>query len=438
MSTLIERFRAELANDPRNGNVQQFILGLLDRIRDLPEPSRWSDLHLLRLINIQEAIHNTFYRDDADASVDPIIFGALAPLLRKLLELLGDRKLSDDYSVLVDNQLAPYVDAIRDTIRNLATVEMSRNARDDVEVLGDYLEVVDQSADKRINLKRVNDMAGRIRQHRLGALHFIECLIAIQIGKQVDRAPIGAIFRDELRDGGFGPELVIVPAGEFQMGSPEGEGDPDEHPQHRVTIANRFAVGVCPVTRGEFAAFAEATDHKMEDSRGASRRDPGFRQEDDHPVVYVSWHDAQAYVTWLRERSGGKAYRLLSEAEWEYCCRAGTTSAYSTGDRITSAQANFEDNAKATTSVFKFPPNAWRLRDMHGNVYEWCEDNWHGDYSGNPPTDGSIWPGGDTSLRVLRGGAWGYLPVLLRSANRVRYQPVIRLNYVGFRVARTL
>jgi formylglycine-generating enzyme required for sulfatase activity len=438
ISALIEQFRAELANESRYSNVQQFILGLLDCIRDLPEPSRWSDLHFFRLLNVQEAIHITFHRGDADAGVEPIRFGALAQLLLKLMELLDGRKLSDEHSVVVDNLLSPYVDAIRDTIHNLATVEMPRNARDDVEVLGDYLEVVDRSADKLIKLKRVDDMAGRVRRHRPGALHSIECLIAILIGKRVDRAPVGAIFRDELIHCGIGPELAIMGEGEFQMGSLEGEGFAFEYPPHGVTIANRFAVGVCPVTRGEFAAFVEATDHKMEGGYGASWHDPDFRQEDDHPVVCVSWHDAQTYVAWLRDRSGGKAYRLLSEAEWEYCCRAGTTSAYSTGDRITPAQANFSHNAEATTSVFMFPPNAWRLRDMHGNISEWCEDNWHGTYRGNPPTDGSVWPGGDRSLRVLRGGSWFNIPELLRSAFRCSNQPDDRSYGVGFRVARTL
>jgi formylglycine-generating enzyme required for sulfatase activity len=142
-------------------------------------------------------------------------------------------------------------------------------------------------------------------------------------------------------------------------------------------------------------------------------------------------------VAWLRERSGGKAYRLLSEAEWEYCCRAGTTSAYSTGDEITPAQANFGLNSKGTTPVSRFPPNAWGLRDMHGNVWEWCEDNWHPNYQG-APEDGSVWKGGDTSSRVLRGGSWFNNPHLLRSASRDRSLPDDRNSNVGFRVARTL
>ena len=243
--------------------------------------------------------------------------------------------------------------------------------------------------------------------------------------------------------------MIGVPAGNFLMGSPEGEGDGDEHPQRRVLIKTAFAVSVAPVTRGEFAAFIGVTDYPIEkgayvwDGRNwkndpnKSWRDPGFKQEDDHPVVCVNWHDAKAYVQWLADRSG-KAFRLLSEAEWEYCCRAGTTSAYSTGASITPKQANFGGSAKGTTSISKFPPNAWGLRDMHGNVWEWCEDNWHGDYSGNPPTDGSAWAGGDLSRRVLRGGSWGSDPQYLRSAYRDGVRPVNRVDDVGFRVARTL
>jgi len=240
------------------------------------------------------------------------------------------------------------------------------------------------------------------------------------------------------RDLDITPPMIVVPAGQFMMGSPKGEGDDDERPQHKVMIKNRFEVGIAPITRGEFASFIDATNYMLAERPDRSWRNPGFEQEDDHPVVCVNWYDAQAYVAWLRKQSGGRAYRLLSEAEWEYCCRARTESAYSTGKSITLAQANFRGSAKGTTSVFKFPPNAFGLHDMHGNVWEWCEDNWHSDYSGNPPTDGSVWRGGDTSLRVLRGGSWNYYPQDLRSAGRNRLQPVNRNYLVGFRVARTL
>jgi hypothetical protein len=161
---------------------------------------------------------------------------------------------------------------------------------------------------------------------------------AIEV-RLLQRGP-GARFRDF----DAAPEMIVVPAGSFQMGSRDGEGDDDERPQHKVAIRSDFAVGISPVTRGEFAAFISAANHKIElgafvwngrewkNDPSKSWRDPGFKQADDHPVVCVNWHDAQAYAAWLRERSGGKGYRLLSEAEWEYCCRAGTTSPYSTGD----------------------------------------------------------------------------------------------------------
>jgi formylglycine-generating enzyme required for sulfatase activity len=217
------------------------------------------------------------------------------------------------------------------------------------------------------------------------------------------------------------------------MGSPPGEGGESERPQHKVRIAKPFAVGVAPITRGEFASFVDATNHEIEEGW----RNPGFDQRDDHPVVNVNWHDAKSYVRWLKEQSR-KAYRLLSETEWEYCCRAGTTTPYSTGTEITHEQANFGRSFEGTTSVTKFPPNPWGLHDMHGNVWEWCEDNWHESYRGKPPKDGSVWRGGARSSRVLRGGSWSNIPWDLRSASRYRNRPVDRNYDVGFRVARTL
>jgi formylglycine-generating enzyme required for sulfatase activity len=248
------------------------------------------------------------------------------------------------------------------------------------------------------------------------------------------------------RDFDAAPEMIVVPAGEFMMGSPTTfikhimRKDLDtyfERPQHKITIKNPFAVSIAPVTRGEFASFIDATNYTPgEDEDGRTwRNPPDTDQEDDHPVVHVNWHDAQAYVAWLRERSGGKAYRLLSEAEWEYCCRAGTTSEHSTGNTITREQAAAGRN---TASVFKFAPNPWGLRDMHGNVWEWCEDNWHRNYRGNPPTDGSVWSGGDESYRVVRGGSWVSYPEGFRSAERSTVEPDVRDSDVGFRVARAL
>jgi eukaryotic-like serine/threonine-protein kinase len=203
-----------------------------------------------------------------------------------------------------------------------------------------------------------------------------------------------------------------------------------EEPPRRVTIKAPFAVGRFAVTFAEWDAAGLA--HTPDDQGwGRGRR----------PVINVSWKDAEAYVSWLSQQTG-KAYRLLSEAEWEYSCRAGTTTRYAFGDSITRQQAQFSDreagDAKQTVEVGTFPPNACGLYEMHDNVWEWCADNWHPDYQ-DAPGDGSVWPGGDVSLRVLRGGAW-YVryPTYLRSANRDRNHPAFRYNLYGFRVARTL
>jgi formylglycine-generating enzyme required for sulfatase activity len=234
-------------------------------------------------------------------------------------------------------------------------------------------------------------------------------------GARFDAVPVGAIFQDAP----YAPEMVVVPSGEFTMGS----NDDEEKPPHRVAIEAPFAVGRFAVTFAEWDAAGLA--HKPGDEGwGRGRR----------PVINVSWEDAQAYASWLSQQTG-KTYRLLSEAEWEYCCRAGTTTRYAFGDNISTSQAHF--GAESTVEVGKFQPNAWGLYDMHGNVLEWVEDNWHPNYQG-APTDGSVWPGGDVFRRVLRGGAWYSLPDNLRSAFRNWSLSDSRNDLVGFRVARTL
>jgi hypothetical protein len=267
---LAVKFETELASEPRLSNWLPFILDQIKGIGDLPDPSRWSEEHLDQLLIFQRALDNTFQPGDSRSGIGVINFGVLAPLLKILSALLDGGELSGDHSVVVNNELIHYLNEIREAIRHLAAADMPPVARTNVKLLDDSLHLAEHS--RRIDLKQVDRIAGRIRRHRLGALHRLVCLTAVLIGKRTDRAPDLAIFRDELQGGGYGPELVIVPAGGFQMGSPEGEGDSDEHPQHGVTIARRFAVGVCPVTRGEFAAFVEVTNYDA----GERWRDPGF------------------------------------------------------------------------------------------------------------------------------------------------------------------
>jgi formylglycine-generating enzyme required for sulfatase activity len=243
--------------------------------------------------------------------------------------------------------------------------------------------------------------------------------------------PDFAIFRDAP----FAPELVVIPTGEFMMGSTPGEEGRfvEEGPRHCVKIGQRFAIGRHPVTFDEYDWFCEANGRNKPRDQGWGR---GQR-----PVINVGWNDAQAYLTWLSQQIG-KAYRLPSEAEWEYACRAGTTTSYSFGGTITPDKANYADSELDRTSeVGTYTANCWGLHDMHGNVLEWVEDDWHDNYN-TAPTDGSAWQepktGSNPRRCVLRGGSWSTDLEYCRSAYRGRVDAVIRSLYAGFRVARTL
>ena len=216
------------------------------------------------------------------------------------------------------------------------------------------------------------------------------------------------------------PEMVFVPAGNFMMGS------------RKVTIPRPFAVGKFEVTFAEWDACvaADGCSHKPDDAGwGRGRR----------PVMRVSWNDTQEYIAWLSKKTG-HTYRLLTEAEWEYAARAGTTTPYHTGDTITKQQAQYGGNiflgvwGGQTVEVGSFSPNAFGLHDMHGNVWEWVND-WYGAYESGPQTD----PQGPNTgrIRVFRGGSWYGNAWLLRSADRYRSRPDFRSSYFGFRLART-
>ena len=252
----------------------------------------------------------------------------------------------------------------------------------------------------------------------------------------------GQTFKDFVE----GPEMVIVPSGEFMMGSPDGEeGRMDaEGPRHRMIIPILFAIGRYAVTFAEWDAFvaAEGGVHKPGD-RGWARGD--------RPVIDVSWDDIRAYVAWLR-RETRKRYRLPSEAEWEYAARAGTQTPFWWGSSINPDQANYHCNdtygggpkgayRHTTLPVKSFEPNPWGLYQMHGNVCEWVEDGWHDGYADKPEAikaNGGAWMTEDGGAHVLRGGSWNSNPRNLRSADRYGNSPDYRSDLFGFRVARTV
>ncbi len=231
------------------------------------------------------------------------------------------------------------------------------------------------------------------------------------------------------------PEMIVVPAGSFTMGSPAGEQGrfDNEGPQHQVTIARSFAVSKSDVTFADWDACVAVGGCPDVNDSGMGR---GTK-----PVINVNWDDALQYAAWLSKMTG-KTYRLLSEAEWEYAARAGTTTAFFWGGEVGTANANCNgcDNhwgGRETSPVESFKPNAFGLDDMAGNVWQWVQDCYHDDYSGLP-TDGSAWTGGDCSRRVVRAGSWYLAPRSVRSAYRFRLNADNQIIFLGFRVGRTL
>ena len=246
-----------------------------------------------------------------------------------------------------------------------------------------------------------------------------------------------------LRDCETCPQQVVVPAGSFMMGSPDSEWGRfiNEGPQRRVTITEPFAVGVYEVTFAEWDACVNegGCNGYQPDGEGWGRGD--------RPVINVSWDDAQAYVKWLSQRTG-RRYRLLSESEWEYVARAGTMEPFHTGATTSADQANYDSSYTygsgkkgryrgRTVQAGAFSPNAFGLHEVHGNVWEWTQDCWNEDYTG-APTHSRARETGECGQRVLRGGSWGDVPWLLRSAARGKNEPAVRGPRIGFRVARTL
>jgi formylglycine-generating enzyme required for sulfatase activity len=255
------------------------------------------------------------------------------------------------------------------------------------------------------------------------------------------------------------PEMVVVPAGSFTMGSRAQERAQDnaaglnkktidqEIPEHSVRIKS-FAMGKTEVTRGQFAAFVAATGHNAGNScwifgadylagpPGRHWRNPGFAQTDNDPVACVNWDDAQTYLRWLTQKTGN-AYRLPSESEWEYACRAGARQTYCGSDHLEGVAVYGGKSGNRTLPVAGKQANAWGLYDMSGNVSEWTQDCWNANYSG-APKDGSAWTTGNCGQRVLRGGSWVNEQLGSRAADRFGGDRSNRVSVNGFRPARML
>jgi formylglycine-generating enzyme required for sulfatase activity len=256
-------------------------------------------------------------------------------------------------------------------------------------------------------------------------------------GQILDRQQASAPYQTVDLGKGVTLEMVLIPGGSFMMGSLDSEAGQsgDEGPRHQVTLPE-FRMGKYPVTQAQYQAIMG--------------NNPAKFKGDNRPVEQVSWNDAMEFCDRLSKKLG-QPYTLPSEAQWEYACRAGTTTPFHFGETITTDLANYDGNdtygagpkgiyRQETTDVGSFPPNGFGLYDMHGNVWEWCLDHYHDSYEG-VPADGSVWVSDENKLlglfsqRVCRGGSWFNNPRICRCAYRLfNHYPVNRLNYLGFRV----
>ncbi|MFB2920518.1 formylglycine-generating enzyme family protein [Aerosakkonema funiforme] len=282
----------------------------------------------------------------------------------------------------------------------------------------------------------------KVEKHLDNVLSFFEfdAIAVNKFGKEISRRPeIARCFTEDLGNGAF-LEMMLIPGGTFRMGSPETEKKRkyNESPQHKVKVPSLF-MGKYLVTQAQWKAVAVLPQVNI-----SLNSDPSCFKGANLPVERVTWYEAVEFCARLSQKTG-RNYRLPSEAEWEYACRAGTTTPFYFGQTITTELANYNGERtyaselqgtyrNKTTPVGSFPPNAFGLYDMHGNLWEWCADSWYDNYRG-APSDGSVWESDFSELRVLRGGSWIHYPADSRSAFRHCNFTATMVSYFGFRVA---
>jgi formylglycine-generating enzyme required for sulfatase activity len=348
--------------------------------------------------------------------------GELADRIRKdLRQLLQNGQLDNEFYWVAT------IEAIQELVAEDYRQPLAESIVDDRLNLDDSTIDPNKLYEFDFTVVRVNEYGTTIAEETKTAKYFLEPL-----GEGLDAPRV---------------EMVAIPGGSFLMGSPKGEGSNDERPQHLVTVSP-FYMAKYPVTQAQWRSIALREDLKVAIDL---KPDPAEFEGDNLPVEYVTWEEAREFcqrVTKLTQRQANGdlwEYRLPTEAQWEYACRAGTTTPFYFGETITTELANYDGNdtygkepkgqyRQQTTDVGSFPPNAFGLYDMHGNVWEWCADNWHSDYNG-APTDGSAWDNGnDNHSYVLRGGCWNYHPHFCRAAYRFSNTRDSAYYDIGFRL----
>ncbi len=243
-------------------------------------------------------------------------------------------------------------------------------------------------------------------------------------------AAVSKEFRDALKVGGTGPEMVWLPAGTFEMGSPSSSSMTDERPRHTVKI-NKIAISKHEISFAEYDKFANATDRKLPDNL--------YMERETHPVIFVSWDDAYYYTKWLSEQTG-KKYRLATEAEWEYAASGGNAAPFWWGFNEEPSRAHCfgcgsQFDPRKPAKIGSFQPNQFGIHDTAGNVAEWVQDCWHDNYDG-APADGGVWEGGDCSLRIARGGSYNSPQQSIRRMKRDKFKSDAGNDLIGIRIVR--
>ena len=339
--------------------------------------------------------------------------------------------LADSGGIMVSGSV---FDLVRDKVEHLFVYEGRKRVKNIAATVAAYGIVPSHERAAFLRHRRRRKAAGIAAGAVLGAAVAGWAWVAFV---PVDRAlsPADVLPLRVFRDCPDCPELVEIPPGAFERGSPASEAGhrSSEGPLTRVSIPRSFAIGRYPVTFGEWDQCHRegACSHRPND-RGWGRGTG--------PVFYVSWHDAQEFLAWLEVKTG-KGYRLPSEAEWEYAARAGSRTPYPWGSDVGRNRANCSgctaEVSDRATPVGSFPPNRFNLFDMHGNVWQWVADCWNASYAA-APADGSPWLSGECGKAVVRGGAWGLSPEDIRSARRDGDNKDLRSGRRGFRVARGL
>lgn len=450
VETLVPKAKEEIGNIQLN-SAGQFIIGIsltlsrYEKVRQQKTPLRIEEF--AALVNQLDRFNRTAKTNGFDKffpSNSPVV---LCAKISKFLEGLGisintDKTLDYIANDLLDEQ-SPHVTILKSLINEItAQIDYLENRNDTIfsqeirQELILLLELLLQELHQEyLDLKFIDTIRAKLENIDNTILDEVLVLSQVLLGKYASKLAPRSVYRDSR----YGPQMVVMPTGEFIMGSPENEegryGDGREGPQRSVAIDYRFSVGRYPVTFKEWDIFKGlgGTEHYPDDEgwgRGA------------RPVINITWYEAVSYVGWLSKHTQ-KSYRLLSSAEWEFSCRAGTETAFFFGDNYLQLDifSWFKDNSENKTHpVGLKEPNAFGLYDLYGNVNEWVADCSHKNYIG-APVDGSAWEEGkdaNSSFRTARGGSWYNGSHNLRSAACYFDPPGLRSIEIGFRVARIL